>query len=117
MKDVVDPSKVKIAGPGLGTAVRAKIPQSFTVDTSKAGVAPLEVVVAGPRGKKRRTQPGCAHLCTWVGIVLLALLARVVMLLVGTFPLVPIPLVHASGVLTHVYCCKRRRAVCCAGLL
>lgn len=51
MKDVVDPSKVKIAGPGLGTAVRAKIPQSFTVDTSKAGVAPLEVVVAGPRGK------------------------------------------------------------------
>lgn len=51
MKDVVDPSKVKIAGPGLGTAIRAKIPQSFTVDTSKAGVAPLEVVVAGPRGK------------------------------------------------------------------
>uniref|UniRef100_A0A8B9VP85 Filamin B n=1 Tax=Anas zonorhyncha TaxID=75864 RepID=A0A8B9VP85_9AVES len=50
VKDVVDPSKVKIAGPGLGTAVRAKIPQSFTVDTSKAGVAPLEVVVAGPRG-------------------------------------------------------------------
>nr|AAA58939.1 filamin [Gallus gallus] len=50
VKDVVDPSKVKIAGPGLGTAVRAKVPQSFTVDTSKAGVAPLEVVVAGPRG-------------------------------------------------------------------
>uniref|UniRef100_A0A8C9ERW4 Filamin B n=1 Tax=Pavo cristatus TaxID=9049 RepID=A0A8C9ERW4_PAVCR len=45
VKDVVDASKVKIAGPGLGTAVRAKIPQSFTVDTSKAGVAPLEVVV------------------------------------------------------------------------
>ena len=51
MKDVVDRSKVKIVGPGLGTAVRAKIPQSFTVDTSKAGVAPLEVVVTGPRGK------------------------------------------------------------------
>ncbi|XP_066182806.1 filamin-B isoform X4 [Sylvia atricapilla] len=50
VKDVVDPSKVKIAGPGLGTAVRAKIPQSFTVDTSKAGIAPLEVVVMGPRG-------------------------------------------------------------------
>lgn len=51
MKDVVDPSKVKVAGPGLGTAVRAKIPQSFTVDTSKAGIAPLDVMVAVPRGK------------------------------------------------------------------
>uniref|UniRef100_A0A8U7NJ59 Filamin B n=1 Tax=Corvus moneduloides TaxID=1196302 RepID=A0A8U7NJ59_CORMO len=50
VKDVVDPSKVKIAGPGLGTAVRAKIPQSFTVDASKAGIAPLEVMVTGPRG-------------------------------------------------------------------
>uniref|UniRef100_A0A8C4YNQ6 Filamin B n=1 Tax=Gopherus evgoodei TaxID=1825980 RepID=A0A8C4YNQ6_9SAUR len=50
VKDVVDPYKVKVAGPGLGTAVRAKIPQSFTVDTSKAGIAPLEVMVAGPRG-------------------------------------------------------------------
>lgn len=51
VKDVVDPYKVKVAGPGLGTAVRAKIPQSFTVDTSKAGIAPLEVMVTGPRGK------------------------------------------------------------------
>ncbi|KAM4721013.1 filamin-B isoform 2-T2 [Rhinophrynus dorsalis] len=50
VKDVVDPSKVKIAGPGLGTAVRAKIPQQFTVDTSKAGIAPLKVLVTGPRG-------------------------------------------------------------------
>ncbi|MEE6501811.1 hypothetical protein FKM82_004326 [Ascaphus truei] len=49
-KDVVDPSKVKIAGPGLGTAVRAKIPQQFTVDSSKAGIAPLNVLVTGPRG-------------------------------------------------------------------
>lgn len=62
MKDVVDPSKVKIAGPGLGTAVRAKVPQSFTVDTSKAGVAPLEVVVAGPRGENQSAPSGCAHL-------------------------------------------------------
>lgn len=60
MKDVVDPSKVKIVGPGLGTAVRAKIPQSFTVDTSKAGVAPLEVVVSGPRGKNRSNPSSCA---------------------------------------------------------
>ncbi|XP_066474120.1 filamin-B isoform X1 [Tiliqua scincoides] len=50
VKDVIDPYKVKVAGPGLGTAVRAKIPQSFTVDTSKAGIAPLEVMVTGPRG-------------------------------------------------------------------
>lgn len=51
MKDVVDPSKVKIAGPGLGSGVRARIPQSFTVDSSKAGLAPLEVRVLGPRGE------------------------------------------------------------------
>ncbi|XP_020655557.3 filamin-B isoform X2 [Pogona vitticeps] len=49
VKDVIDPYKVKVAGPGLGTAVRAHIPQSFTVDTSKAGIAPLEVAVTGPR--------------------------------------------------------------------
>lgn len=52
VKDVIDPYKVKVAGPGLGTAVRAKIPQSFTVDTSKAGIAPLDVTVTGPRGNK-----------------------------------------------------------------
>ncbi|KAM9327227.1 filamin-B [Gastrophryne carolinensis] len=50
VKDVVDPSQVKIAGPGVGNAVRAKIPQQFVVDTSKAGLAPLNVVVTGPRG-------------------------------------------------------------------
>uniref|UniRef100_A0A7M4FPR4 Filamin B n=1 Tax=Crocodylus porosus TaxID=8502 RepID=A0A7M4FPR4_CROPO len=50
VKDVIDPCKVKVVGPGLGTGVRAKTPQSFTVDASKAGIAPLEVVVAGLRG-------------------------------------------------------------------
>lgn len=50
-KDVVDSSKVKISGPGVGSGVRAKIPQSFTVDCSKAGVAPLSVAVTGPKGK------------------------------------------------------------------
>nr|XP_035927602.1 filamin-B isoform X5 [Halichoerus grypus] len=50
VKDVVDPSKVKVAGPGLGSGVRARILQSFTVDSSKAGLAPLEVRVLGPRG-------------------------------------------------------------------
>lgn len=51
VKDVVDPSKVKVAGPGLGSGVRACISQSFTVDSSKAGLAPLEVRVLGPRGE------------------------------------------------------------------
>ncbi|XP_043944575.1 filamin-C isoform X3 [Protopterus annectens] len=50
VKDVVDPSKVKCTGPGLGTGVRAHIPQTFTVDCSKAGLAPLEVLLLGPAG-------------------------------------------------------------------
>ncbi|XP_063147802.1 filamin-B isoform X2 [Candoia aspera] len=56
VKDVIDPSKVKVAGPGVGTAVRARIPQVFTVDTSKAGVAPLEVTVTGPRADEPDSQ-------------------------------------------------------------
>uniref|UniRef100_A0A8D2LUT5 Filamin C n=1 Tax=Varanus komodoensis TaxID=61221 RepID=A0A8D2LUT5_VARKO len=50
VKDVVDPSKVKCSGPGLGAGVRARVPQTFTVDCSKAGVAPLDVKVLGPTG-------------------------------------------------------------------
>ncbi|XP_066527398.1 filamin-B [Hoplias malabaricus] len=50
VKDVVDPSRVKLSGPGVGSAVRARIPQSFSVDCSKAGVAPLSVAVTGPKG-------------------------------------------------------------------
>uniref|UniRef100_A0A8C0G3U9 Filamin C n=1 Tax=Chelonoidis abingdonii TaxID=106734 RepID=A0A8C0G3U9_CHEAB len=50
VKDVVDPSKVKCSGPGLGAGVRARVPQTFTVDCSKAGLAPLEVMVLGPSG-------------------------------------------------------------------
>lgn len=50
--DVVDSSKVKCSGPGLSPGlVRANVPQSFSVDTSKAGVAPLQVKVQGPKGK------------------------------------------------------------------
>ncbi|XP_030049986.1 filamin-A isoform X2 [Microcaecilia unicolor] len=49
--DVVDSSKVKCSGPGLTPGVlRANVPQSFSVDTSKAGVAPLQVKVQGPKG-------------------------------------------------------------------
>uniref|UniRef100_A0A8K9XIT2 Filamin B, like n=1 Tax=Oncorhynchus mykiss TaxID=8022 RepID=A0A8K9XIT2_ONCMY len=51
VKDMVDPSKVKISGPGVSSGVRANIPQSFTVDCSKAGVAPLSVAVTAPKGE------------------------------------------------------------------
>ncbi|XP_010014558.1 PREDICTED: filamin-C-like, partial [Nestor notabilis] len=50
VKDVVDPSKVKCSGPGLGPTVRARVPQTFTVDCSAAGLAPLEVTLLGPSG-------------------------------------------------------------------
>ncbi|XP_041442540.1 filamin-C isoform X2 [Xenopus laevis] len=50
VKEIVDPSKVKCSGPGLGAGVRAHVPQTFTVDCSKAGLAPLEVLVQGPSG-------------------------------------------------------------------
>ncbi|NWH74854.1 FLNA protein, partial [Piaya cayana] len=50
VKDVVDPSKVKCSGPGLGPTVRARVPQTFTVDASTAGLAPLEVTLLGPSG-------------------------------------------------------------------
>uniref|UniRef100_A0A671M2C9 Filamin-C-like n=1 Tax=Sinocyclocheilus anshuiensis TaxID=1608454 RepID=A0A671M2C9_9TELE len=43
VKDVVDVNKVKCSGPGLANRVTAHVPQTFTVDSSKAGVAPLEV--------------------------------------------------------------------------
>ncbi|KAM7367447.1 hypothetical protein PAMP_015347 [Pampus punctatissimus] len=50
VRELVDPSKVKCSGPGLGSGVRAHVPQTFTVDSSKAGVAQLEVQLYGPAG-------------------------------------------------------------------
>ncbi|XP_070785140.1 filamin-C isoform X4 [Enoplosus armatus] len=50
VRELVDPSKVKCSGPGLGSGVRAHVPQTFTVDSSKAGVAALEVQLYGPTG-------------------------------------------------------------------
>uniref|UniRef100_A0A3Q2DWL4 Filamin C, gamma b (actin binding protein 280) n=1 Tax=Cyprinodon variegatus TaxID=28743 RepID=A0A3Q2DWL4_CYPVA len=50
VRQLVDPSKVRCSGPGLGGGVRAHVPQTFTVDSSKAGVAPLEVQLYGPTG-------------------------------------------------------------------
>uniref|UniRef100_H3CM53 Filamin B n=1 Tax=Tetraodon nigroviridis TaxID=99883 RepID=H3CM53_TETNG len=54
--DVVDPSKVKVTGPGVGSGVRAKVPQTFTVDCRKAGVAPLAVDVTGPKGLREAVE-------------------------------------------------------------
>lgn len=58
--DVTDATKVKCSGPGLSPGmVRANLPQSFQVDTSKAGVAPLQVKVQGPKGECPHTwEPG-----------------------------------------------------------
>ncbi|XP_051548052.1 filamin-C [Myxocyprinus asiaticus] len=50
VKDVVDVTKVKCSGPGLANRVTAHVPQTFTVDSSKAGLAPLEVQLYGPKG-------------------------------------------------------------------
>lgn len=58
VKDVVDPGKVKCSGPGLGAGVRARVPQTFTVDCSQAGRAPLQVAVLGPTGTRCPGQGG-----------------------------------------------------------
>ncbi|XP_013766614.1 filamin-C isoform X2 [Pundamilia nyererei] len=50
VRELVDPSMVRCSGPGLGSGVRAHVPQTFTVDSSKAGVAPLSVQLYGPTG-------------------------------------------------------------------
>uniref|UniRef100_A0A1A7YJ75 Filamin C, gamma b (Actin binding protein 280) n=1 Tax=Iconisemion striatum TaxID=60296 RepID=A0A1A7YJ75_9TELE len=50
VRELVDPSKVRCSGPGLGSGVRANVSQTFSVDSSKAGVAPLEVLLYGPTG-------------------------------------------------------------------
>ncbi|KAM9705439.1 LOW QUALITY PROTEIN: filamin-C-like [Menidia menidia] len=50
VRELVDPSRVRCSGPGLGVGVRAFVPQTFTVDSSRAGVAPLEVQLLGPTG-------------------------------------------------------------------
>nr|XP_057923391.1 filamin-C isoform X2 [Doryrhamphus excisus] len=50
VRELIDPTKVRCSGPGLGSGVRAHVCQTFTVDSSKAGVAPLEVQIFGPTG-------------------------------------------------------------------
>ena len=40
-----DASKVTVSGPGIEDGVPASLPTEFTVDTSKAGVADLDIAV------------------------------------------------------------------------
>ncbi|XP_006811450.2 filamin-C-like [Saccoglossus kowalevskii] len=57
IEDIVDPTKVKASGPGLERAgVRAAAPATFTVDATKAGVAPLDVTVIPEKGPKEKAQ-------------------------------------------------------------
>lgn len=56
VRELVDPSKVRCFGPGLDMGVRAHVPQTFTVDSSKAGLAPLVVQLFGPTGTTLKTQ-------------------------------------------------------------
>lgn len=65
MRELVDPSKVRCSGPGLGSGVRAHVPQTFTVDNSKAGVAPLVVQLYGPTGKTLNTALIRLHFLSW----------------------------------------------------
>lgn len=57
----VDASKVKCYGPGVDriSPLYSKTPQEFTVDTSEAGDADLEVTVDAPRRKVLKPEPVC----------------------------------------------------------
>ncbi|KAF6019536.1 FLNB [Bugula neritina] len=49
-----DASLVTVSGPGIEDGVAASLPTEFTVDTSKAGVADLDVAVQAPDGQYLR---------------------------------------------------------------
>ena len=57
----VDASKVKCYGPGVDRVnpLYSKTPQEFTVDTSEAGDADLEVTVETPNRKTLKPEPVC----------------------------------------------------------
>lgn len=51
--DKVNPNKVRCYGPGLDSKnVKANKPATFTVDTTEAGQAPLDVTYTTPNGKQ-----------------------------------------------------------------
>ena len=47
-----DSKKLKVSGPGLESGLCAKVPQTFTIDSSSSGEAPESVAVMTPSGKK-----------------------------------------------------------------
>lgn len=57
----VDASKVKCYGPGVDRVnpLFSKTPQEFTVDTTEAGDADLEVTVETPDRKTLKPEPVC----------------------------------------------------------
>lgn len=57
----VDASKVKCYGPGVDRVnpLYSKAPQEFTVDTSEAGDADLDVTVETPNRKTLKPEPVC----------------------------------------------------------
>ncbi|XP_033105524.1 filamin-A-like isoform X2 [Anneissia japonica] len=57
IRDVVDPSKVLVSGPGVNpVGVRANVPAPFQVDATKAGKAPLECTILPERAPKEHAQ-------------------------------------------------------------
>lgn len=57
----VDASKVKCYGPGVDRVnpLYSKTPQEFTVDTSEAGDADLDIIVETPNRKTLKPEPVC----------------------------------------------------------
>ena len=47
-----DPSKVVVSGPGVGKEIPIEVEVTFYVDTTKAGVGPLNVDIINPDGKR-----------------------------------------------------------------
>lgn len=57
MKNPVDAKKVKCYGPGIEPmGVKTGAPATFTVDTTEAGEAPLEVTCTDQRGRVQPAQ-------------------------------------------------------------
>ncbi|XP_067932451.1 filamin-A-like isoform X2 [Watersipora subatra] len=46
-----DASEVKVSGPGIEDGVPASLPTEFSIDTSKAGLADLDVAIQAPDGR------------------------------------------------------------------
>lgn len=68
-----DASKVKVSGPGIDDGILASLPTEFTVDTTDAGVADLDVAIQVING---------SYLIRDYGIILLCLPAISVVIMV-----------------------------------